>query len=242
MVPAIWNSGDATEGGLRGINIFVGKLREVEEDVEGTYGTQLALHFYDVEVEDSADPVILEEGKYTTWTKQSTKKGSSNIKMLALWEVFCKTNKLGALPGGLYDLNIRWEKTTLEFGEGMSPGTVFVPTELVEAVAPVKAAPRRGRPKSEEVEDNADGPSSSENVPNDAIVKVVMATVGEDGATRDIIRRDLMKKATLRTKMTAAGGLDAVLAYLVENGSLGEDEGFYFPGEVPSGGDADPFD
>ena len=55
--------------------------------------------------------------------------------------------------------------------------------------------------------------------------------VGDDGATRDIIRRAVVKQAALRTKLGAAGGLDTVLAALVENKTLSEDDGYYTKAE-----------
>lgn len=242
-MPAVWQEDQFVNGGLSGIEEFIGRLREVEEDVESVFDgkprTQMALHFYDVEIIASADPVVLENNLYTTWVGQSSRKNSTNMKMFLDWQKFHKEQGLeGSLPSALYESLIRWRKATYEFGENMNPGRAFIPVEFVEDEEPQpKPAASRSRgtsstsrskpaeaPPAEETEDSGE----ASDAPAEEVTAAVLEALGEDGNTRDGLRRALFKTAALRAKVGAAGGLDTVLAYVVESGQVEESEGFYY--------------
>ena len=237
-MPGTWDSSEATEGGLRGITKINAKLSDVDEDIEGKFGLQEALHFYDVEVLESTDPVVLEDGKLTDWVKQSSRKGSVNIAMVKAWEEFAAANKLEWKgPDTFTDILITWEKIVVIEGneeKSMSPGRAWVPQEIVEEEAPPKRPARKAKPKNEpetpaepEVEPGEGESSSEATVVDEVLQTALLEAVGEEGATRDILRRVSVTKASLRTKTTDAGGIDAVLAALVEADVLVEDEGLY---------------
>ncbi len=230
-MPGVWEEDDFVEGGLASIEEFTGRLTDVEEDVEGKYGLQKELHYGDVEIIKAADDVTLENGRYTTWVKQSNKKNSTDGRMSADWRQFAKDHKLGALPDGFYGQLIRWEKTTYEFGDEMSPGRAMIPLELLEEGSTktskktsTKAKP--AKPVDTEPEDSDDSDSDGDSGVPEELVTIIHKTVGEDGATKDMIRRAVTKTSVNR-KLIAAfdGGLDAILTAMED--SLDEDEGAY---------------
>lgn len=255
-MPAIWSSGDATEGGLKGITQFVGKLSEVEEDVEGKdFGNgarlQLALHFYDVEVEESVDEVSLEDGKYTDWINQSSRKGSVNVAWLNALEEFCEANDLDVenLPDCIYDTEIRFRREVLVEGNeerNLSPGKALIPVEIVgkeskskgrsssskgksstKEEKPARSSTRSRKAKDEEEDEGGDH-SEGQGELDSGFIDFVVEAVGEYGSTRDLLRREIVKKSAMRKIMTEFGGLDAVLEYLVEHDHITEDDGTYF--------------
>ena len=131
-MPGVWNTDDLTEGGLASVAEFVGRLTDVEDDVEGKFGLQKELHFSDVEIVEAADDVTLDEGRYTSWVKQSNKKNSTDGRMIADWTEFAKAHDMGPLPSCFYGVLIRWQKATYEFGDDMSPGRALIPVEVIE--------------------------------------------------------------------------------------------------------------
>lgn len=241
-MPGIWDRDDFKEGGMKGITQFTGKLSEVEEDVEGRdFGqgarSQLALHFYDVEIEESADEVALEDGKLTDWINQSSKRSSVNAVWVGALADFATANELDVanLPDCLYDIEMRFKRITLVAANeerGMSAGRALVPVEIIDSkpkkkakkTEPVKAKKSKPAP----VEDDDEDDEAEEGGLDSGFVKFVVAAVGEDGSTRDLIRRDIVKKAPMRKIMTEFGGLDTCLEYLVEHDHIVEDDGTYY--------------
>ena len=76
----------------------------------------------------------------------------------------------------------------------------------------------------------ASGPPPQKMPPpelNDKLVALAVATAGEDGATRDLLRRELTKRASDRASIVALGSIDTFLTLLVESGDLTEDDGVY---------------
>lgn len=208
-MPASWKTDELTEGGFKGIKEMVATLVDVEEDVESQYGSQIALHFEDVEIIESVDPIVLEDGTLTSWVRQSSKKNSTNGKMLADWEEFAAAHKLGALPDAVKGRQMRWIRKEYEFGKDSDGtallGSAFIPVELVgEGDAKIETA----------------------EVP-DELADAVLAVVSDDGATKDILRRELNKKAATRKALTQLGGLEKLLAALVTSGTLDVNEGYY---------------
>ena len=61
------------------------------------------------------------------------------------------------------------------------------------------------------------------------LVDFILSRVGEDGATQDLIRRDIAKKLAMKKLKDAVdGGLEAVLVHMVSEKVLTEDDGTYF--------------
>jgi len=231
-MPGTWNVDDFTEGGLASVEEFIGRLDNVEEDVEGKFGLQLELSFSEVEIIEAGDDVTLDEGRYTSWIKQTNKKNSTNGKMFVEWAEFASAHDLGdTLPDCFYGMLMRWRRSTYEFGDDMTPGRAMIPVELIEEGGSktkktkskvVKArVPKAAPPPAKEPEDE-DGEES--NLPEE-LVNTIHGVVGEEGATRDMIRRALAKKAALRKLLADAGGLDVVLPAMED--TLDEDDGTY---------------
>lgn len=197
---AIWDSSKAIEGGFKGIKKIRAKLSNVEDDIEGQYGTQIRLTFKDVEVLESEEPVVVRDGYLQTYVKQSNRANSVNMKMLRDWELFARQYGL-TIPNGLLNKDLVWENKTYPFqGEGMSPGKAYVP--IAFSSLPSTDVPSVPPPPDEE------------------LVGLIRHLVGDDGATRDIIRRELIKKASLREKLESMGGLERVINFMTENNLL----------------------
>lgn len=231
-MPGVWDTDELVEGGLASVSELIGRLSDVEDDVEGKFGLQKELHYHDVEIVEAADDVTLNEGRYTTWVKQSNKKNSTDGRMLADWTEFAKAHDMGPLPSCFYDVLIRWRRATYEFGDDMNPGRALIPVELIEEGGKKKSTGSKVRiePKPAAAAPAAAAPATSEepeegNDVAEVLVTAIHETVGDDGATREMIRRALSKKAALRTALTAAGGLDTVLSAMED--TLDEKDGTY---------------
>ncbi len=255
-MPAVWNDDEFVSGGLKGINKFQGQLTEIEEDVSGKFGEQLALYFDECEVLESAEEVSLEGGKYTDWIKQTNKKNSVNQAFVEGITKFIKAQKLkGGVPDALYGLDIIWERTVVIEGdesEGMSPGLCLLPIALASEVEEAKPAGRKGRAAapvaSDDEEETEEAPAppkrqrrsraaATEPPPSDDdesdipadLVAFILTRVTEDGVTQEIIRRDIAKKLAMKKlRDSVDGGLETILAHMVESEALTEDEGTYF--------------
>lgn len=226
-----WARGDFSEGGLKGVKEFSGRLVDVLEDVEGKYSLQKKFNFSDVEIIESQEPVVLKDGLYTAWLKQSSNKKSVDYHIVGAMIDFCEANNIeGELPGCLYDLNIVWKMEQFEFdgdgvdGEPMKPGSGPVPLSLVG-----KGSKRRTAKKPDETttEEEAATPIPEE------IAAIIKETIGEDGATRDMIRKATTSKAKNKKLVDAyPGGLDGILEALEEDHRFESESGFYSPVEA----------
>lgn len=239
-MPQTWKVDDFTEGGLASVVEFVGRLNDIEEDVEGLYGTQDEIHFVDCELIEAGEDVTLEEGRFTTWIKQSNKKNSVAGKMVAAWAEFASAHDLDVddIPNCLMNGLMRWKKVTYEFGDDMSPGRAFVPVEIIEEggkkaakkVTGKKATSKPAPPPEDDDDDDAEVP--------EILVKAIHDTIGEDGATKAMIQRTIKQKAELRKALADYDGdLSAVLDAMP---SIEEDDGSYTRVEDDDGGDEDP--
>jgi len=247
-LPAVWNDDEFVSGGLKGITKFQGQLTEIEEDVEGKYGDQLALYFDECTVLESAEEVSLEGGKYTDWIKQTNKKNSVNQAFVSNIATFIKAHKLkGGVPDALYGVDIIWERQVVIEGDeeaGMSPGLCLLPIALADDEPAPATKARKGRaaaPPADEEEEApakparrrrsaaAEPPAEEESDVPKELTDFILSRVGEDGATQDLIRRDIAKKLAMKKLKDAVdGGLEAVLTHMVSEGLLTEDDGTYF--------------
>lgn len=249
---AVWNEDEFVSGGLKGISKFQGQLTEIEEDVEGKYGDQLALYFDECTVLESAEEVSLEGGKYTDWIKQTNKKNSVNQAFVGAITTFIKAHKLkGGVPDALYGQDIIWERQTVIEGneeDGMSPGLCLLPIAMADdepAPATKSRSRRTAAPPADDEEEAAppkrtrrsraaaveppEGDHDNEGDVPQELVDFILGRVGEDGATQDLIRRDIAKKLAMKKLKDAVdGGLEAVLVHMVSEGVLTEDDGTFF--------------
>ena len=219
MAPSVWDSTDFVDGGLKSIVRFRGKLRETEEDVEGEYGAQVALHFYDVEILEAGDDVHLEEGLYTDWIKQSVKKNSVNHRMIGKWEeAALELDIKWAGAKTFVDRDLVWERQVVwePNSDDMSPGKALIPISLGDAAK--ASTDKRTTPSEETTEGNDDI--------SDELVEFITQATG-DGLTGALIKRAVTKKVKMKNAMVKAGGLDTVIEYMVENDLLVEDDGTY---------------
>ncbi|KKN77030.1 hypothetical protein LCGC14_0363690 [marine sediment metagenome] len=228
-MPAVWNDDDFTEGGLASVIEFIGKMTGLDEDVEGQYGDQIELHFEDVEIVEAGDGVTLDEGRLTSWVSQSNKKNSTNGRMFADWIEFAKAHDMGPLPSCFFGVLMRYKKATYEFGQDMNPGRAFIPVEVIEEGGKKTKAKKSGAkasakpaksdpPPAEEDDDEGNG------VP-EVLVEAIHKTIGEDGATQEMIRRVIKQKAVLRKALAEFGELGALLTAMED--TIDEDEGTY---------------
>ena len=231
-MPAVWGEDEFHAGGLKGISKFNGKAKEFEEDVDGKYSLQVALYFEDVEVLESTDEVVLEDGDYTDWIKQSNKTGSVNEQFALHIRDFIRANKLkGGVPNAIYGHMITWERqeVTEASDDGkMSAGLCLVPVALVDEEPPVKTtkttkATKASAPPAEEYDDEPD----ENDGPHAELVAFITKCIGDDGATRDLVRREVAKKTPMRNHMKAFGDgkFDSVIDALLESETLVEDDG-----------------
>ena len=228
-----WDVEDLTEGGMASIQSFIGRLDEVEGDVEGKFGLQEEYRFSDVEIIEAGDDVTLDEGRLTSWVKESDKKNSTRGKMLVDWTEYAKAQSMGPLPSCFYGVLIRYNKETYEFGDDMNPGRAFVPVEIIESEPATtgkkttgkKAATKPVEPETPPEPEASDEPTDSDDIDiPDVLRHIIMETIGDEGATHEMIRRAVSKKKTLRDASSAAGGLDEVLAGMT---AIEEDDGTF---------------
>ena len=218
-----WDDSSFTEGGMKAITKFRGKLTDLEEGVEGTYGLQVREDFIDVEVLECTDPNFeLEGDELSDWMKDSPKKSGLKHRAFMKMKEFAQAQNMGPVPSCFEDLDLIWERQEFDFGEGMSPGRAFIPVALGE-----------GFVASDSDDDNTDDSDDSGTVElsdveiPDAIRDLIVEVVGDDGATGDTVKRAVIKKKKIRTLVDEFGGHDFVLKALVEQGILVEDEGVF---------------
>lgn len=209
-----WNDSDFTEGGMKAVMKFRGKLVDLEEDIEGTYGLQVRFDFEDVEVLECSDKNFeLEGDELSDWIKDSPAKKGLKGRAFHRMVDFAKQHSMGPVPSCFEGMDLIWERQEFDFGEDMSPGKAFIPVALGEDF------------EDSDGDDNEVDLSKVE-IP-DKVRDLIVEIAGEDGATGDTVKRALTKKKTIRTVVEELGGHAAILSALVEQGVLTEDEGVF---------------
>lgn len=215
-----WDDSGFTEGGMKAIMKFRGKLVDLERGIEGTYGLQVRFDFEDVEVLECSDENFeLEGDELSDWMKDSPKTSGLRYRAFRKMQEFAQEHNMGPVPSCFEDLDLVWERQEFDFGEGMSPGRAFIPVALGEDYV---------APDSDD-DDGSVEPTvelSDVKIPDD-IRDLVVETVGDDGATSDTIKRALIKRKKIRSAVEELGGHDFVLSVLVVQGTLTEDEGVF---------------
>lgn len=226
-MPGFWDEDDFQESGFASIKKFSGVLTDVEDDVEGDYGPQLSFHWSDVELIEAGDDVSLDNAEFTDWIKQSSRKGSTNDRVVKAYREFKDENGLeGSMEyfKFLHGVRCIFEKVTYDFGKKINPGTAFVPVEIVEEGASKPKKASKAKAKAEVVEDE-DEDEAVEIDPK--LSAAVLAAVEDEGLTSALIKAALNKKASTRKLLDEAGGIKTVLAALVDEGVIVEDDGVF---------------
>lgn len=220
-MPGFWDNDEFQESGFASIKKFSGVLVDVEDDVEGDYGSQIAFHWEDVELLEAGDDVSLDNGEYTSWIKQSSRKGSTNDRVVAAYKEFKADNELeGSMEYFKFLQGVRciFERQTYDFGKKINPGSAFVPVEL-DGGSSKKASKSKAKAKDEEAEESDEL--------DEKLVAAVIAAVEDEGQTSALIKAALNKKASTRKLLNDAGTIKSVLAQMVEAGLIEEDEGVF---------------
>ena len=226
-MPGMWDDDGFKESGFASIMEFDATLTEVEDDVEGKFGTQKQFVWTNVELVDAGDDVVLENGTFTDWIKQSGQKGSIDEHMVRAYKQYKEENGLdGRLfkYEFLYGVPTRFKKQFVEYsgngadGKPMAPGKYFAPIGPAGSAAPAK-------------DSDDEGDSSDSDGGGDIPQKVIDAAVkyAGEGATETQIKQTFTKKAAGRKAVTDAGGITNILSAAVESGALAENGGVYAP-------------
>lgn len=219
-MPGFWDEDDFQESGFASIKRFSGILVDVEDDIEGDYGSQIAFHYEEVELLEAGDDVTLDEQKFTRWIKQSSRTNSTNQQVV---KGFRKFKDDQSLDGDMayfkfaQGLRLVYELQTYDFGAKINPGTAFIPVDLADLdEKPAKASSKRSKAVVEDTEEI-----------DEKLVKKILDAVDEEGLTAALIKATLNKKASTRKMLDASGGIKTVLSALVDGGVLEEDEGVF---------------
>ena len=202
--------------GFKGITKFRGVLVDAETGVSGKYGDQVRLEWEDAEVlavEGDEDFPVFEDGVFQTWVKESPSTSSVNWHMIDEVETFCRENKIAPISiHALKGLNLVWERHSQDYGDELSPGTWFAPIEFVKPPHPAKEKVVEG--KTTEL--------------SDATVAVIKEAVG-DGVPASKVRRGFSKfPAAVRKEIGGVENVPEVLATLVAQDVLYEDDGVFY--------------
>ena len=216
-----WDDSGFTEGGMKAIVLFQGKLVDMEEGIEGTYGQQVRFDFEDVEVLTCLDENFeLEGDELSDWIKDSPRKSGLKYRAFMAMKDFAQEQGIGPVPSCFEGLDLIWERKEFEFGEGMTPGKALIPVALAEGFV--------ASDSDDDDDDTVEVPANlSEVKVPEKVQALIVETCGEDGATGDTVKRALLKKKALRTSIDELGGHEFVLNALVAQEVLVEDEGVF---------------
>ncbi len=220
-----WNNDDFVEGGLKGIKVFSGVLNDIEEGVTGQYGAQVRFDFTQVEIIESAEPLVLPNGTLSLWFKDSARVGSVKHKVTQDMIAFAKEKGVGPVPSCFKDTLMTWEVREYAYegtgadGQPMAPGRGPVPIALDSEV--MSTATR------DTSNDEASTPDVATIEIPDAILTLINDGVDEDGSTGAMLRKIIGKPAAGK-KLIKEHGLDDVLAALVATDVLYVDDGVFF--------------
>ena len=219
----IYVTDDLYEGGLRGIQQFVGTLATWLPDQYNEKFDNEQTHFLweSVHIEKANEPVELEDDKYKDFVKQSERPRSTWGYMLKDWQTFAAANDMEITKAkGFADFvgkRIRWTRATYTFGSGgnMSPGLAFIPSEILDDKAKVLEA-EYGYTPPEKGEGTS--PAGAKEVSPETISGITaVVTEPMDAAA---IKQAYMKDTKTRVEIAKAGGIDHVLEAVVAAGAL----------------------
>lgn len=224
---------------------FIGKLTEIEEDIasdftndKGETRYQSKLQWTDVEPLAWEAPVTLEDNQFRRYVTQSDAKRSTWGFMQRDFENFANRQHLdGVLPDCLLNTDFIWARVEYQMGRNTSPGMAYVPVDVAENREKYEKGLVEGGSEDTGKASEGSGGSKGPKVPDsiEQAVEDAALAAAEGGASADDIKQALIGKGPTRKGMAAAGGVEAVIAYLVKHGKLEESDGTY---SVPTGDDA----
>lgn len=243
-MPGLWNSAEFKASGFDSIKKFKGTLTNVEEDVEGKYGPQIEMTWDNVELLEAGEEVELADDRLTDWIKQTSRKNSTNQKMVLSYEDFKKESGLkGSLERFEFLIGVPciYEREEYDFGADINPGSAYIPVEVVEdkgkrrpAAADEDKKPVKSRkPVEPPVEEDDEAEEAEEAEIDEALVDAIKEAA-EEGATPAEIKSHVNRAAASRKALAAAGTLSDVLKALVEAEILDEEDGVYTTAAKPT--------
>lgn len=236
-MPARWGTKGLVETGFNAVVYFKGKLTEIEEDIasdfpdnKGNTQYQTKFVFSDVELLAWEAPVELENNEFRRFITQKDSKRSTWGRTQADFEAFANRHHLeGPLPDCLKDTEFIWGRVEYPMGRGASPGMAYIPVDLAENAEKYDKGLVEGG--SQDTARAAEGSSSKgPKIPDsisDEVEAAVLAVVEGDGASESDIKQALVGKGPTRTGMAEAGGVASVIAYLVQEGKIADNDGTY---------------
>lgn len=203
---AIRKTSEATVSGAKGVREFVSRGFTFLESPSGDFGPQLKFVYAGCIVLKHDTGWQPENQVFTEYLKDSPDKKGKWAKKLEQMEIFVDEFKLEGEDAiyALENVGLRWKlfetskyQPKTETKEEFQAGYCFVPVELVDL-------------------DNFEVPKPEVDDPSDDIVAAVLESLTEE-LTLSLIQRALKAKKAHRDEMTALGGLDVVLEFMVEH-------------------------
>lgn len=207
---------EATVSGAKGVREFVSSGFTMIDSPGSDFGPQVKFVHAGTIVLDHDTGWQPENGVFTEFVKDSDEKKGKYMKKLEQMEIFVDQHGLEGADAiyALEDLAIRWKqfKTSdaqpaTETREAFQAGYTFVPVEVVDL-------------------DTFEAPKPEVDDPSDDIIAAIVASLEED-LTLSLIQRALKGKKAHREEMTAIGGLDVILEFMVEHEQIQLNEGVY---------------
>ncbi len=197
---------EATVSGAKGVREFVSSGFTLLDSPGGEFGPQVKFVYADVIVTEHDTSWQPDNGVLTEFITDSDNIKGKYMKKLGEMEVFVDAKGLEG-EDAIYALEgqpIRWKqfKTSdaqpaTENKAAFPAGYAYVPVEIVDL-------------------DNFEAPKPEVDDPSDEIIAAVVAALDEE-LTLSLIQRALKGKKAYRDEMTAIGGLDIILSFMVEH-------------------------
>ena len=213
---AIRKTSEATVSGAKGVREFVSSGFSFLDASGGDFGPQVKLVHAGVIVTEHDTGWQPEGGVFTEFIKDSSEKKGKWAKKLEQMEIFQDSHSLEGADAifALEKQPIRWKQfmtseaqAATETKAAFAAGYTFVPVEVVDL-------------------ENFEAPKPEVDDPSDEIMAAVLESLTEE-LTLSLIQRVLKSKKSFRDEMTAIGGLDVILEFMVTNEQIKVEDGTY---------------
>ena len=229
---ARWGTKGLVETGFNAIVFFKGTLTGIEEDLPSDYPDpkgkiqyQTKFTWTDIELLAWEAPQVIEDGELRKFVTQKDTKKSTWGQLQRDIETFANRQHLeGVLPDCIKDEAFIWARVEYSFGAKVSPGMAWVPVDTIENIEKYqKGLVEGGSIDTGKDASGGKGPKIPDSI--EPVVEKAVFSVTKDGATKDEIKQALIGKGPSRKGMATAGGVDSVIAYLLGQGTLAEEDG-----------------